>query len=513
MVRALFLSLFLVIAVPRLQADYLIVKKVAGADGRTALQAVGLDNTTVDQQNKLYQIMMTYEWPMSSVSYAVGNISPLEADALFADRASAEQDFIRAKIQDAPQLGADFDLIFVPKTLYELCALNYLFNMPAQDFAYLLAYFIELHYLQNGKIHSAKASCYDVQAAFLAGLDIKGVSDPVEDTFWSSLDAVAVFIQKRFPGMACRKTTLQQLIFLINQSMGACLLSVGLDDPTVVQQQIKETGSTHVETLLKNITSQVPLLHPVISNLSFSRDDEARFFCSMEFKYIFNRLLLDEQKFLLSMMSAEYDLHAHNHGFLVRGASLSSHLEGGLLDAVSSLCNAVDFDSRPSAHSLSYGNSLFAGSIRDKGACTCNYVLGSCDCYVLKVNKKKFVLKDSCSQLLFISPMPTLMALFGRGEVFHSRTRLYAQPGELKRGIAALGRTVVENPSYLYSIGDKFEQELLFQTYFAEHACFIKSAGDPAAYLTAARQAAEKAKKAIEPASPLKRVRCSADFE
>ncbi len=516
MFRKISLSLFLVLAVQSLQADYIIVKRVAAAVGGASvamggaggvapvatgpLQVVGPDNTTPEQQAELYRIMMTYEWPMSSAAYEFGKITRDEAEELFAPGVdSAEQNFIRKKIQTSELLGADFDVVFVPKTLYELFALDYLFHLQPQKFAYVCALY---HALQQGqedliyKAFSGGMSLCETLKAYLYGLQIDELSEVLNTASCDLLSTINDFIVKVFPlagdkvEVVIDSITPKTLWGLINDYIGTSILQPTVNYLDPLQQKIREDVVTGLmDELLLRIQKSWEIMNTAIKPLRQPSGIVSRHiqqvFSSIKVSYTVNTLERKVTDLLSEMIRTEYASRAGNYGYIVRSIN-GGRLQGQVLDGASCLLSTSD----PShgGYSLSYGNSLFAGAFRDQGACTFSFAVGCNVCYALEIDKASYVFNRGCNGLFFVSPLPTLSGLFGCGEIFHSRTRILSK--ETALGLAPEAMDYSNNISFLREVGDSFKQELLFQEYFVKHARFIKSSkSDPVVYLRASRAA------------------------
>jgi len=80
------------------------------------------------------------------------------------------------------------------------------------------------------------------------------------------------------------------------------------------------------------------------------------------------------------------------------------------------------------AHSLSFGNSVFAGFYFDKTACPFYYLTNyiGLDFYGVTINKRNYRLKELEYDLFYIPALTTLVGLFGWGEIFHARSKIFS---------------------------------------------------------------------------------------
>ena len=88
-----------------MHAEYLIYKKIKGAPTQI---------TNGQEYEKIYTMLMNYQWPM-----VIGNaaITKQELKELSAPKENAEENFLRKKLK---AISPDSDLIYIPTILYEL---------------------------------------------------------------------------------------------------------------------------------------------------------------------------------------------------------------------------------------------------------------------------------------------------------------------------------------------------------------------------------------------------------
>ncbi|MBM3893253.1 hypothetical protein FJ365_02525 [Candidatus Dependentiae bacterium] len=599
MIRCTFFSLFLICMVVWLQADYLIVKKVPGVDGTTNLQAVGADNTTPEQQFELYKIMMTYEWPMSSAAYASGVIPTEEAEVLFRPGVlGGEKLFIRKKIHEHTLLGSDFDLIFIPKTLYELFALQWLFTLSPKNTALIINRYILLNYsvarANEGEIFKELVKTLDSSSvsrvrflgAYFAGTDLANYGAP---SFSFTLDSEQRSLKTQIfdkdyqlvysliapsdfaPGkLIGRDYGLFATHMDLNQALSREILDGAATTSSIddVEHWINENADVLAVSFVRRLGKcglQLDAVDTSLRAIEYSMPTAMCTLCrtglNIDQKCLTDRIDHEIKRggVIHEMIALDFDCYRKNYASIVRTPPWQSAerlkmqldagmfynpdraLQGVLLDAVSGLLT-----NKPSetVHSLSYGNSLFAGFVLDEGACVYKICVGksipygwrattyenSCreTCYALEIDKAEYVFNNRCNGLFFIPPLPTFLGIMGNGEFFHPRTRIVApvqpQMGKFNKLILpGIYGTIKDNMMQFWAPGEIHHQELLFQEYFIQHVHFIKLPNDPVAFIEAARLASKamqehdvKVRKVRVPElmpAPLKRARCSADFE
>jgi hypothetical protein len=72
--------------------------------------------------------------------------------------------------------------------------------------------------------------------------------------------------------------------------------------------------------------------------------------------------------------------------------------------------------------SASYGNSLYAGFYCERLGCTRKYIDRSQEGYILPINKTNH---DHWKRLFFLSPLSILGGMYGVGQLFHNRSKLF----------------------------------------------------------------------------------------
>lgn len=130
--------------------------------------------------------------------------------------------------------------------------------------------------------------------------------------------------------------------------------------------------------------------------------------------------------------------------------------------------------------SISYGNSLFAASLQDAGACSYEYFTYSNDPanigYGLLIDKEAYVANE-CDNLFFVSPLPTLVALFAIGAYFHSRSKaaIFSDPAQGSKLIGIYEEATLKDAAHLFLIQrEPLLHELIFSRYLAQHARILK---------------------------------------
>jgi hypothetical protein len=502
---------------------------------------------TAEQQAELYRIMMTYQWPMSVAAYEFGKITKDEAEVLFkpvkvvepgAD--AGEQGFIRKKIHESALLGPDFDLIFVPKTLYELFALSYFCTLSTINRSLLLDQFLTLatcksnNKLLEGSLSATYANYYkynligyDFYKSVFHQLDEVGFSD--EFTMKNRPRYVSLTVRHSGPYGSLREG--EELLpevypfcnfyFDLNKAFAESMLSAdfirGESAPTVAS--IESAIYPNAIALAKSYLDLFKQSYNFAQGPRVEGRDELFFkelTSSVSSKKILSALkgtISDENVELLlkEIIYLEYLFKARNEGFLLRvpgwnldlvaqrKTKLPSQKNPALIDTATSfgymqsVPEPVDARFRRKflgGHSLSFGNSLFAGVFFDPGACVYDFALENETCYALRIKKYDYV-TSHCDGLFIISPLPTLGAMLADGELFHSRT-LVVNPNLERKG--HISGYLGQLPDFLRGDGEYFQQEWWYQMYFLENAYVIKSPISPEEFFRSARAAASAMK-------------------
>jgi hypothetical protein len=114
-------------------------------------------------------------------------------------------------------------------------------------------------------------------------------------------------------------------------------------------------------------------------------------------------------------------------------------------------------------YSISLGNSLFAGAYADIGACAWSYILDAPYGYSLSIKKYD----NNILAYIFIAPTHPLVAFFGKGEFFHSRTKI-ARNAMNAVGLSPLGGGT---PELILVESDENASEIGFalRSYYLKH--------------------------------------------
>ena len=334
-----------------------------------------------------------------ATSQRVGPVTPLTAEET-KQVSENEEEFLRKKIKD---LDSDFKLAFVPTTLYELKSLEVFGHLPIE----------ELYALENKIIK-------DLQP--LTGLTVFASLNGDLPLLWQ-----AYILQNYLPGIV-------DAAYRVNTA----ILSTWFQSGEMKLHNI--TGLT--KSLLDSLYDSSEMGRFLQLVREMGKIEVADF--DSEILEVFNKAV-----------ALEYEAHANNKAIVWRGTKAYAQPlfrksfitkkqilagedeEERQLFIDSTVSQRLDrtalrnSDQAPvitSLYSNSYGNSLFAGR-RDEGkagAMALQYMIGKAFIgYGLLIDKAGYIQhSDPLSRLFFISPLSTMVGLFARGELFHSRSRV-----------------------------------------------------------------------------------------
>lgn len=399
----------------------------------------------------IWDSIQKYEWPMC-VAHAPFS-DDIKAD-LFAPEAYAEEKYIQKIINDAwreiinqNSSAADHYLvIFVPTAFYELFIID------------------ELLQPQN-------RWSYKQQTIDLFDELTKDEMTPWADIWGKYFNA---------------NTQFKDIYFTINTAVGARFLN-----------DVQECADAQqgAETIKSVLTQEISILL-----------DSIREQYENQFNTTAQTILLGSVKYLLQQQSVstllekiialEYQAREKNAGLLFRG---TRYLQLDLLRPLEKQKNDThefvgstfhhslplslreDLGTRPILpFSVSFGNSLFAGSVYDKEASVFYHLTRHQKGYALFINKQDYI-NDHCRNLFFIAPLSPLAALFGNGEFFHSRAKAAIKknknnPIENFKTHGLLNKkkkNLIDPTKILFIERDPLLHAAYFSQFIAHHGAFI----------------------------------------
>jgi hypothetical protein len=391
-----------------IQGEYLVFEK---SDNQ--IQPI----SSPEKHAAIYQILMKYQWPMSTSSFAQmtqGEIKELTTQK----KPAAEEEFIRKKLKE---LDTSLDIVFVPTFVYELYVIYYFMNLQkttSQSYWQLIKEYV-------GFEQTFGASPIPVSTYIFKLLKSKNKSS------WQDLLNV-------YKSLNNNKDT-REMHYVINNNLIKFIEPI--DQENLAQNYFIDIA----RKLIALLQSEKGIAR--ISQLLFKQGQvEKSFALTKDFL---------QSNLAENIISIEYQAHHKNKGLLYR-ANLETNpfylpgksipivpLELPILiknlstykpitdeqiksEAAIPLKNLAQkyIDWNVPSRSISYGNSLFGGYFYDYGACVYWLSLTTPILYTLFIDKFSYSM-DIINQFFFISPLNTINALFTSGELFHSRTISY----------------------------------------------------------------------------------------
>jgi len=408
-----FIAIGIFLAPAALHPELLVIKKENG-------HFAPLTEADLPDSQKIMDIILKYEWPMCIAS----DLTPAEQDALLTpNKPFAEERFIQNKIQES--VGKQYEVIFIPTAIYELFGI------------FLGEPFKTVHRrIAQGKGIIASANPLEIarekyRIAF-AGRSTDTI-DPRK--ILQSLNPAAVRAQvfNLYKEVnAIFFNTEQSAAFYTNAVLGMFLFD---RYPELAESRSALELFTIIKSRAGDITTR---LRKII--ITFYEQQIAAQAQSVDFivKMFKNSLQNEPQTNIISkVIHLEYEARELNKGLLLRGTSFEALQVGfgqqpkEMLLAGSTLQNKKALEKEYAKktltpYSISFGNSLFAGSQGDHTASAYHYLTSakprSAAGYALLIDKKAYV-EHQNNNLFFIAPLAPLAALFEIGEFFHSRTK------------------------------------------------------------------------------------------
>jgi hypothetical protein len=473
-----------------IRSELLIVQR--GASGFEPIPAESGKN------DEIRTILEQYQWPQCIINSE--NMTEQEkADLLSSGKPYAEERFIRQKIQ---QLYPSYDVIFFPTALYELFALLCIFHdnwspnpfekeVEKLFFESFDSYFYDLHQVNYPDIIKQKGSTAAI---------IKKVNKTYgrintrlfESGSWGYINNTCVeFLFRMFPGLKSAKDA-----FTASQS-------IQRESNLICEQLLARLAGLRVANkknphLMKSVVpddNNMNLLFQIIKKAG----------------YLFH--------ITKKIIELEYEAREINNALLLRGASFrnmqvgfgpepkqaqlvgSTLARGAAKKEGQEELKEAEQEWKPSSveqaygtktlhpFSISFGNSFFAGALRDFNASAYYFFMGgrALHCgeltpegplgYALFIDKKAYV-EHRLHNLFIIPGLMTLAGLVASGEYFHPRTTVAVHKKD--KGayeIQGLDGAVIDPNGFLIITRDPLRHAELFSRYLAQHGKIVQMGG------------------------------------
>lgn len=417
-------------------AGYLIVKvepkeRESKAEAKPHLVAVAPDNPNAA---RLYQLMLSYEWP-TALGYPA---TPRTEESEEAQLAKATAD---ANLVEHGQ-PADYRFIWVPDTIHELfliCDLQEgrnLVHFPSAGPYYLRTLVTPIDSEAPGydaMIQHGSQKPFVDHAAVDSGL-ITGRFPVEKARFSENLNAINARTLNDF---------FAENVRLLAEVVRHCRTRGKHPDAAGIQSFL--LTSADLQDFRRELVIRFNGHYRASRFPSYRMVDKRKMPRKMGFPLSLAEEAPDEGSMIARVVAMEIQAHEAGDALFYRGSN-------GLLGFVDSALDRRESSGRFKNGSLAYGASLFGGYFLDSlgsetdvpdesSACAVHYMEHSRFAYVLRFPKRLGLQPGGSMQTLFLIPNLGIFGrLFGHGEYFHPRTRVGIQgslPRKLVSGLLA----------------------------------------------------------------------------
>lgn len=476
-----------------LDAELLILKQ--GADKFMPLSQEDINKNG----NAISQTILRYQWPMCIMS----GLSKADIYELGSSEPCAEEIFIERKLRE---ISDDYRVVFIPTTLYELFFILCSTENPEvidsikQTFLLAYAYFKFDKDRKLGDLINQFRSNDSTQHDLLEQIsNINQIYKIFNNIFF---DMNALNLALSAAGLDAMPEGSVASYLLLNQKIVDFLFSTDYAEALKKSSSSSDFSSiieANAESVLKHIQSLFNIFIKASKSLTWSK-----------FYYIGNVINLlktfdlngngDNINFLNRMIVLEYEARNLNNGILIRGTlplpveieEMQKIEDDDLMKfkmhkyKINSVASSVyPFRGGFGLYSISFGNSMFAGFLKDTSACTYYYLLcmhsASQFGYSLFLDKKDYLMHVHSMyktfNLFYISPLASIAGIFGAGELFHSRTKvplpIHSKPSHY------FIHGLLENLNNVNGIilfnKNRFSFEIFFASYVAQNGRIIQN--------------------------------------
>lgn len=462
--RLLSIILFLMFHLP-LRSELLILKQ-------TEHGCFPLDESDNPNKAIIKEILLQYQWP-ASAAFALDPIDVRrkvlnETDDLFTpDKPNAEEIWIEKKIQQETRNNS-YRVIFFPTALYELFVL------------------IKTAETQIDTPHPLQEPLHTAIKAEYKALNLTPIieSDKLIRTIRQEIKHCYTKANRPFfqgPNSVYDYINQQLIIWLfkIYPDLATSTPAVALSD--AIANKSNEI-TRHLLAAFRALEIKKSIFMPTALPIQEELNNDV-------YNYI-----------LSTVITLEYEARQSNKALLIRGTSFkkfeffkddaptSKFLAGSTLplqDRNEKNVTSIGYtESMNSPYSISFGNSLFAGSTHDLTACVYYYLvtrttqynhLLEAAGYALLLNKNEYI-EHNNANLFFIASLSSLAALFQEGEYFHPRTKVaFALKNNYPKKIAGLGQNLYKDrASILLVTRNPYKHASLFSQFIADNGRMIQ---------------------------------------
>ena len=431
------------IASMNLYAELLIVKKT-----ETGFEPLGAKDTEKIQKD-LAEVLLSYQWPMCIGS----QLTASEQTALLSPgKPRAEELFVEKKLREKTGDNT-LGVVFIPTALYELFVITEIFRTRGSSNGLQKTV---LEFLDEGFNPIPEARRYDIHLQAI--INSKDSAAEIRKNIGFVYDISNVLFYKKGQSKSAHS--------YINGQLGWDLLSrypelKQSENASLLSDALEKKALGELALLLERFLSFYKQSNPEALYLQDSRTDQRAIMCANK---LAERLIQEKtNKIVAKTIALEYEAREMNKGILFRGSSFIEIQVGGIAeDAKKKIVAGSTLNSHESIwernkesgrfeqrnmsfeeayktknnnlYSISFGNSLFAGCLKDCEACAYSFLYGArvgketsrsilkATGYALFIDKKEYVVTNNAN-LFFIASLSPLAALLQRGEFFHSRAK------------------------------------------------------------------------------------------
>lgn len=457
-----------------LSAEILIVQKVNNIfepfPGKKANKA---------ELDTIADILLTYQWPMCIMNE---NLSPEEWRALLFEGKSAEAEFITKKLH---AINPNYYAFWVPTTFFHLVCLDLLFNVnPHTIFSddgdigenkFLMAV-RELPRVTNSNNNIIDKSWKNLL------LSPQKTDDARKKSFRPYQTINNHFYKKHSAYFTINRRVAEKLFFY-NQD-----LKNNINNEDIYETVISIIKDTKGTSFVNAITEAY-----MLSGWSYYYTDPSNYPIARRFDF---KAGID-RTYLQNAITIEYNANDQNKEILFRGTApftyteLQEHTTESGEKKTEIITHEIPIGvlQKPgkgaqitpsSPYSISFGNSLFAGSLADFDATPYYYLWRNRNDskiagFAIYIDKSGYRINQN-NNLFLLSPLSHIASLFGFGEMFHSRSIAVSNPKKVPTKVIGLATVWISDPSsLLLQQRDPREQESNLATYFIDNSQIIYS--------------------------------------
>jgi hypothetical protein len=505
-----------------IRAELLVMKQTD-----TGIAPLDENNDDMDE-TAIQKVLMACQWPMdiSNERKIIPREEVLKPNNARIEERVAEQAIANYSLfEKGDPLAPTFRLVrvvFFPTCLYELFAIHEAYTTQNTDNPLQKA--IKKTYEQQPGLWSQ----YSEGRIYLDPI-IGGKGNPQE--IRTKINDIYMKVNKIFIGQS------DSAYMYINHKLATWLLT---EYPDLKQSKNSAALSEAIHLKIEEIKTKLIERLTSLSQIKLifqeyeSRDSDARQY-GYGYQLINGLKRESTNKLLSNFIALEYEARELNKGILVRGTSFEEFQQlqddsNKKMIAGSTVLQEQfrrnfetgettnkpfeqaykEKETRP--YSVSFGNSLFAGSLRDRTACAYTFLQGEriysntsestfkTVGYALLINKKDYV-EHQNSQLFFIPPISPLASLFLKGEYFHARSKaaIAVKPQKSIR-VQGLFNDIDDPTGVILITRDPLKHAELFSEFLAENGRIIQT-GDPSQLTEEEKQFAQNVLKTQQQAA------------